>query len=274
MSLYAVETCELLRSLRPQASPPSPVCSLSWVQGVPPPPALSTPALHLAYRHRHTRFFPVSPPLGTGREGVPPGDASKRPAGPTLGGAAGVVAALPTLSYDWPALPDSLDMLVTCTQSGHVALAACGESTVAVLKPEWMAAAAHAASGGPTSSQQLQAALSRDFDRLVVLREAPPAPAGTGEVASTSAAAGFCAGSGADGSSSSGLSGVELAVFSGGRLAGGAGDLLDLSLSGALLERRLEVARGSLAAAARSWRGAAAELGRRFDEQLREVGRN
>ncbi|GFR42380.1 hypothetical protein Agub_g3066, partial [Astrephomene gubernaculifera] len=63
VSLYNVEACELFRTLRPPHT--APICHLSWVQGIPPHPATATPNLHLAYRYRHTRFFPAP---GPGRE--------------------------------------------------------------------------------------------------------------------------------------------------------------------------------------------------------------
>ena len=47
-------------------------------------------------------------------------------------------------------------------------------------------------------------------------------------------------------------------------------EILELSLLGGLVAGRLEAAAAALAAAARAWKGARDELGKRLDEQLKE----
>ncbi|KXZ44356.1 hypothetical protein GPECTOR_69g449 [Gonium pectorale] len=293
VSLYDVEACELFRTLR--AHHAAPICHLSWVQGVAPHPATATPSLHLAYRYRHTRFFPAPPPGrehgggvagGGGGGGKPPpaGAPAAGAAGPAGGGNGGNGAALPL--YDWPPPPDSLDVLVTSDSSGAVSMSACGEVLVAALPSRGRAADAGGAPSAPvagTSSSSpgdtappgsprgeppgaLQTVLSRDLSTLLVLSH--PAASGTaGDGTSPSPAAAAAAGAVGGAAAAAAV----LSVYDCGKLGSCQAEILELSLLGGLVAGRMEVATAALGTAARAWRAAAAELSKRMDEQLREA---
>ncbi|GLC57497.1 hypothetical protein PLESTB_001233600 [Pleodorina starrii] len=289
VSLYNVEACELFRTLRAPLAP-SPICHLSWVQGLAPHPATTTPALHLAYRYRHTRFFPAPPP---GRE-QGAGGAALAAAPPAGGaGAAGKVgaAAPPGVgggaagAHEWPPPPDSLDVLVTSDAGGGVSMFACGEVLVASLPPRAtsgdsgdgsgsgsrggdadepsVAAAAAASSARGELPGMLQAVVSRDLASLLVVSE----PAAAAEVmAEGDGSVGGGAGGGAAAAAA-----ATLSVYGCGKLGSCQGEILELSLLAGLVGGRLEAAQAALAAAARAWKGAASELSKRMDEQLREA---
>ncbi len=270
VSLYAVEACELLRTLRTPppgaltpAPGPAPVCHLSWVQGIPPHPATATPAAHLAYRYRHMRFFPAPPPPGkeqqqpgAGAAGGGGGPGAKAGAG-AAGGGGGDAAA----GREWPAPPDALDVLVVSDTGGCVSMLACGEVLVALLPPVGSSIGPPAPAGlqaGESSPQPpsvppgvVQSVLSRDLARLVVT-SVPTAPVG------------------AEGGGSP-YGGASLSVYGCGKLGSCQGEVLELSLLGGCMAGRLEAAAAALGAAARAWKAASGEVSKRFDEQLREV---
>ncbi|EFJ52439.1 hypothetical protein VOLCADRAFT_86521 [Volvox carteri f. nagariensis] len=286
VSLYNVEACELFRTLRAPLA--APVCHLSWVQGLAPNPATATPTLHLAYRYRHTRFFPAPPPgreHGAGLAGMTTaaaaaasgtaGKASAAAGGSNAG--PGGSAAAATL-HEWPPPPDSLDVLVTSDGGGGVSMFACGEVMVAALPPRASGGGsggdardgggeAEAAAAAPLRAPlaavrgelpgKLQAVLSRDLTSLLVVSE----PVANGDGAS---------GSGG-GFSATAAAAATLSVYGCGKLGSCQAEILELSLLGGLVAGRLKAAQAALAAAARAWKGAASELSKRMDEQLREI---
>ncbi|GIL72249.1 hypothetical protein Vretifemale_2622, partial [Volvox reticuliferus] len=284
VSLYNVEACELFRTLRAPLA--APVCHLSWVQGLAPNPATATPALHLAYRYRHTRFFPAPPPgreQGAGSATTAAAAGKVGAAGAAAGAAGGSAGVGAAVLHEWPPPPDSLDVLVTSNTGGGVSIFACGEVMVASLPPRAngamdghykegkreMGPATAAAACGPLGARgelpgTLQALLSRDLNFLLVVSE----PAAAAEATDCGRGSGSSSSGGGGGTSAAA---AILSVYGCGKLGSCQEEILELSLLGGLVAGRLEAAAAALAAAARAWKGAAAELSKRMDEQLREA---
>ncbi|GIL45438.1 hypothetical protein Vafri_2680 [Volvox africanus] len=165
---------------------------------------------------------------------------------------------------------------------------ACGEVMVASLPPRAndamdghggegareLGSATAAAAGGYSGARgelpgTLQALLSRDLNFLLVVSE----PAAAAEATESGRGSGSRSSSGGGGSSGrgAGTAAAVLSVYGCGKLGSCQEEILELSLLGGLVAGRLEAAAAALVAAARAWKGAAAELSKRMDEQLREA---